>query len=70
MLPYFSLFSFVRYLSIECEENNDPHIRERYTLVRRKFLENLLSVSVQFGAVTHSCSPLCKIVAVDRDLAV
>ena len=41
----------IRYLSIECEENNDPHIRERYTLVRRKFLENLLSVSVWGGDV-------------------
>ena len=41
----FGLLSSTRYLSIECEENNDPHIKERYTRIRRKFLENLLAVS-------------------------
>ena len=39
------MLSSIRYLFIECEENNDPHIKERYIRVRRKFLENLLSVS-------------------------
>ena len=56
---------FCRYLSVECHEEKNPTMKERFKLIRARFLSNLYHVSNLYDVYVTGFAKTCYLYARD-----